>query len=162
MGLLRKAPPLEELLDFLDNHTNQKASEHYNVSDKTFTRWLRSYNILHKLRDRKDAPPKEELEKYLKTHTLKEAEEYYEVKTPTLQRWLDELGLGHLHFDQKSMISLARAAEELGLSRTVLSVWFRKGLIRGAVKVNATRVSIPRSEVEYLKALRETPGQMAS
>ena len=59
------------------------------------------------------------------------------------------------------MISLARAATELGLSRTILSVWFRQGLIPGAQKVNATRVKIPRSAIEYLKKLRETVAEPA-
>lgn len=162
MGLLRKPPPLEELLDFLDDHTNQQGSEFYQVSDKTFTRWLREYGILHKLRERKDAPPKEELEEFLKIHTLKDAEEHYDIKTPTLRRWLEEAELQHLHFDQKSMISLASAARELGLSRTILSVWFRNGWIPGAQKVNATRVKIPQSSLDYLKLLREDEPRMAS
>jgi phage antirepressor YoqD-like protein len=151
MGLLRQAPPLEELLIFLDTHTNQEGSIYYQVSDKTFTRWLQDYNILHKLREKKQAPPKEELEQFLLVHTLKQAEEHYDVKTPTLRRWLEELDLDHLHFDQKEMISLSRAAKELGLSRAILSQWFRKGKIPGAKKVNATRVKLTREAIRYLR-----------
>ena len=161
MGLLKRPPPLEELLDFLDTHTNQEASIHYGVSDKTFTRWLRYYRVFHKLRERKEAPPKAELELFLQKHTLKEAEEFYDIKTPTLRRWLRERDLEHLHFDQKHMLSLAHAAREIGVSRTMLSIWFRQGQIPGAVKVNATRVKLPRSAIEYLKKLRATTPEPA-
>lgn len=150
-------PEKNELLAYLKDHTKQQTCEHYKINDRTLNRWI----VYHKLEDYyvrvpQPAPPEKELKEYLENHTILDAIEKYGANKTTMERWLKELGLDKdFHFDHSNMISLAKAAEEVGVSRSMASLWFNEGLIPGARKVNATRVQVPASSIEEMKKLRK-------
>jgi transposase-like protein len=45
------APTKEELLAFLQTHTNQETADSFGVGYKTLARWLRQYNVVDRLFD---------------------------------------------------------------------------------------------------------------
>lgn len=144
----------EQLNDLLKNNTKQKVCKTLDVSDRTLNKWILLHNLTDFIRNKTSCPPKEELEKYLQSHTLTEARNNYNVKKTTMDKWLEKLELKQdFQFDHGKMISLAKAAKEVGVSRTMASKWFKKNLIPGAKKVNSTRVVVPENAVALMKTL---------
>ena len=93
---------------------------------------------------RRPVPTKLELKETLKTRTHKQAAFDYSVSYKTLVRWMKKYDL-FIFVYTTEMISLSDAARELKVSRMTLSNWYRKGSIVGAIKVNETRVMIPKT-----------------
>lgn len=99
---------------------------------------------------RRPPPTKSELDNAFKTMTTnREVAEHFNVGYKTLVRWLKHHNL-HQHVFTNDMMSLADAARLLNVSRMTLSNWYRKGEIPGAVKVNETRVMVPKATVNML------------
>lgn len=73
-----------------------------------------------------------------------------------MDKWLEKLELNEeFKFKHQNMISLAFAAKEVGVSRTMASKWFQKNLIPGAKKINATRVVVPKNSIPIMKSLKK-------
>jgi hypothetical protein len=155
MGRVKEAPNKQELQDAISKLTLEECKRHFGVGDWAIHKWMEMYDIKDRLRPRTPAPSKEELEAALKDHTHKEVCVIYGIKNGTLKRWLKELSLKNHLFESKSMYSLSAAAKLLGVSKMTLSIWFRKGLIQGAVKLNKTKVSIPYEEIIRLKSVMD-------
>jgi DNA-binding transcriptional regulator YiaG len=98
---------------------------------------------------RRQPPTKSELVQAFKTMTNRQVADYFGVGYKTLVRWLKHYNLQQ-HVFTNDMLSLSDAARRLNVSRMTLSNWYRKGEIPGAVKVNETRVMVPRATVNML------------
>lgn len=128
------------------------------VNERTFSNWFHEAAPQNPRRTGprpRPMPPKEELERVLAIHTNQETARHYHVGYKTLVRWLRDYNLTHRLFDQSKMHCLADAARELRVSRMALSNWFRQGRLPGAVKVNKTRVLVPRETLCMLKERAE-------
>lgn len=153
MGKIKEAPNRDELRDLISQFTIEECKEYYGVGDWAIHRWMEEHNITDRLRPRRPAPPREELDEALRRHTHKEVCHKYGIKYGTLRRWLKELKLNHHYYDSKTMLSLSAAARELGVSKMTLSLWFRKGLLPNAIKLNRTKAMVPQEDVQSLKAM---------
>lgn len=98
---------------------------------------------------RRQPPTKAELVSAFKTMTNKQVADHFGVGYKTLVRWLKFHNLQQ-HVFTNDMLSLSDAARLLNVSRMTLSNWYRKGEIPGAVKVNETRVMVPKATVNML------------
>jgi hypothetical protein len=98
---------------------------------------------------RRQPPSKTDLVTAFKKMTNKQVADHFKVGYKTLIRWLKHYNLQQ-HVFTNDMLSLSDAARELKVSRMTLSNWYRKGEIPGAVKVNETRVMVPRATISML------------
>lgn len=94
-------------------------------------------------------PTRKELVAALKTKTNREVAEHYGVGYKTLIKWIRNYNIQDHVFTQ-DMVSLAIAARMLNVSRMTLSNWYREGKVPGAVKLNETRVMVPKATVNML------------
>lgn len=94
-------------------------------------------------------PSRKELIEALKTKTNREVAEHYGVGYKTLIKWIKNYKIQD-HVFTPDMVSLATAAKMLKVSRMTLSNWYREGKVPGAVKLNETRVMVPKATVNML------------
>lgn len=129
------------------------AAKDFGIRTKDFVTIYRNFGGTRQTGMSKCQPPtKSELVVAFKNKTNREVAEHFGVGYKTLVRWLKHYNLVQ-HIFTNDMLSLAAAAKELKVSRMTLSNWYRKGEIPGAVKINETRVMVPRATVNMLKLL---------
>ncbi len=101
---------------------------------------------------KKNPPPRKKIVEALKKMTNKEVAIHFKVGYKTLVRWLKHYNLLQ-HVMVNDLMSLAEAARLINVSRMTLSNWYRKGEVPGAVKLNETRVMVPKATVKMLVML---------
>ncbi len=143
----------DRVLNLGDSMPFADAAKEVGTSTKNFTSLYRTFGGKRRGGiSRRKAPTKTELVNAMKTMTNREAARHFNVGYKTLVRWL-KLYKMHEHIFSNDMLSLSDAARLLKVSRMTLSNWYRKGEIPGAVKVNETRVLVPRATINMLLLL---------
>lgn len=144
------------VLNLGDSMPFADAAKEIGTSTKNFTSIYRNYGGTRRGGiSRRKTPTKIELVGVMKLLTNREAARHFGVGYKTLVRWL-KVHKMHEYIFSNDMLSLAHAARLLKVSRMTLSNWYRKGEIPGAVKVNETRVLVPRATIRMLLLLHKS------
>lgn len=137
-----------------DSMPFREAAQKLGLGVKDFTALYRNFGGKRRGGiSRRTPPEKKELVNCLKNMSNREVAEHYKVSYKTLVRWLKLYNLNE-HLFSNDMLSLADTARVLNVSRMTVSNWYRNGEIPGAVKLNETRVMVPRATVNMLLLLR--------
>ena len=144
----------DKVLSLGDKMPFADAAKEMGLGTKDFTAIYRNYGGKRRGGiSRRSPPSKTELTAALKKMTNREVAVHFDVGYKTLVRWLKSYEMLEYIFTNE-MLSLSDAARLLNVSRMTLSNWYRKGEIPGAIKVNETRVLVPRATVNMLILLR--------
>ena len=139
-----------KVIDLGDKKPFADAAKEMGLGVKDFTALYRNFGGKRRGGiSRRPPPSKSELINALKDNTNREVADHYEVGYKTLVRWMKHYKMWD-HIFTNEMLSLSDAARCLHVSRMTLSNWYRKGEVPGAVKVNETRVLVPRATVNML------------
>lgn len=148
----------DRVINLGDRKPFADAAKEMGIGTKDFVAMYRNYGGKRRGGiSRRDIPSKTELIDAFKNKTNREVAEHFDVGYKTLVRWLRHYKLFD-HIFTTDMVSLSNAARVLKVSRMTLSNWYRKGEIPGAVKVNETRVMVPKVTVNMLLLLHGVHG----
>jgi DNA invertase Pin-like site-specific DNA recombinase len=138
-----------EIIALGDNKPFTSAAKEVGIAPRSFVSLYRTMGGERKGCIERKPPGRRELVEALKAKTKREVAEHYEIGYKTLIKWIKNYKIRDQIFTP-DMMSLARAARMLKVSRMTLSNWYREGKVPGAVKINDTRVMVPKATVNML------------